>query len=155
MSAVPTRRKLNILQSAIPLTANPQQNAALRHFRTPPFLTAYRHKFTLATGWVGGCRKFLLTNLFEAFKCSADHLQILKTRRIILYLSILLHYYTLQTIILFPSQCNLEKLICILSFVAICFGPSWPSSDVSSYAEIIKLYCISFLFGVIFYQITL
>jgi hypothetical protein len=58
----------------------------------------------------------------------------------ILYLSILLHYYTLYTIILFPSQCNLEKLTCILSFLTICFSPSLPSSGVSSYAKTVKLY---------------
>jgi hypothetical protein len=34
---------------------------------------------------------------------------------VVLYLSILLHSYTLHTIILFPSQCNVEKLILTLS----------------------------------------
>jgi hypothetical protein len=63
----------------------------------------------------------------------------LKKNERILYLSILLHYYTLHTIILFPSQCNLEELIRTLSFLTTCFGPSWPSSGVSSYAKTVKL----------------
>jgi hypothetical protein len=48
--------------------------------------------------------------------------------------------FTFSTIILFLSQCNLGKLICTLSFLTICFGPTWPSSGVSSYAETVKLY---------------
>jgi hypothetical protein len=58
---------------------------------------------------------------------------------LILYLSTLLHYYTLHKIILFPSRCNLEKLIRTLAFLATCFGPIWPSSGVSSYAKTVKL----------------
>jgi hypothetical protein len=78
-----------------------------------------------------------------------------------------IEYSTLHTILLFPSRCNLEKLICTLSFLTTCFSPSWASSGVSSYAKTVKLYLywISFPhfpcalmfynFDVIVYQITL